>query len=452
MPIMKVEVCVRPGEAPIWVDGRPLLEGDSAEHLGIYGHVSERLLRYVAFLAARRVGGLAGGWVDAEELAMFVAIPRPVEIVSFRGTEALVATASPTTGEAVRSFFSRQIRAYSSTIQDEANLAEDELPLGYLVHYAPTRIGSRGYRAGSGRTRGPYRLGALRRDIQIDLLRAEAFWSGAQLGTSSGPSVASAKLLSLSEGELFGGSLASMRAAVAGCIRSLAGIKHETADARFELASLWELLSNLEMELGQPLAAIGSARLARRHFEILNHAHGLAHCLEIEAHAFGQLGSREGDTRSVRLIQMAVRNYVDRSRKTRKLAGRAAFIGTFGHRLSKVGRYRMADSKLRTAARLCEDEGVESWFKVWQLRAAENLLESGKLKEASSFFEVLDSTAIFPTVPQQAAYARVRARFHLEVGDASEGRRWLDLAVDYGRRFKMANQLRLLRPLVPEEG
>ena len=407
--------------------------------------VDHRLLAVIAFLGLRRMGGLDGGWVSAPELAF-----------------AIDGSTSPT---ALCKFLQRRILPYYAygrrgRIAGEHDLSSDTVPQTHLIQYAP-----REPQGATGLSRGPYRLGG-----RLGVFSQSAAWRlvlGSTLGEAAitdhavvpeerfaGGWSDHEELLAQSNRLIVTGDLIASRVLVAAQLRSLllsGSGPRDPKKALRVLAPLLAQLANLDMELGQTRLSIDAAERAAMLFARLGDAGGRAHALQVAAHAYGQLE----DVSTSHIRAKSAKDLCDSSRAIRAGAQRAMFIGVLGQRESKIGMHRSAERKLAYAMRTCNEAGLTNWGSIWSLRRAENFIAAGDLAAAEQHLLVshdLANSDLRTTVPHWAAITRITSLFHVTAGDRMSAIPWARHAWKIGVERKMANQIRLMRPILAAAG
>ena len=413
------------------LDGRPLRIGDRvAESWGLVDTVvDEGFLRLLAFLALRRLGGVADGWVTAEEVALLL---DPFRTVG-----------------AIRKSLERRLAPYTRPREDELDLSALGLPGSWLVQYAPRRriVGPRGGWLG-GSSRGPYRLGLPPSSVLLDV---DAAWD-ALLGhrsVASGRSPDPGAALVAADEAFVAGDLLGARQIVAAGLRAAwqgEGGAAPAADRIMLQARLWDRVANLDMELGQPSLCVAASRRAEALYERLRHPAGVAHARQVRAHGFGQV---EDVRRALTAAEQAM-EALGRARALKAGLARAGYVGVVGQRLSKVGRVRDAERRLVHAQRTCEDLGAAHWAAVWATRRAENAIAGGDLTAAERHIVRAHELWVDPrtTVPHRAAITRVTAGYLLAARRFDEALPWAREAQRIGVEKGMANQIRLMRPIL----
>ncbi len=212
-------------------------------------------------------------------------------------------------------------------------------------------------------------------------------------------------------------------------------------------AEALEMKANLLMEMGHWTEGLKVVHLAQGMYSALKHPEGIAHCLQIEAHLWGQSGLPDGNETALwRAIR--ARSYLDNvSGNGRKGLQRAIFAGVVGQRQSKTNDFKSAEKTLLYAHRVCLDEGSPRWAAVWSARLAQTAMRAQRLVAAEAYLEDATKFAAELTVAGTALLVRARAEFSIETRQWSDAERLLAEARSLGEAHKMENQARRVREL-----
>lgn len=427
VPITKVEIH---GDtdwtSPVVVDGQPLSVGLTLRRFGMDTQVTARLLHILVFLGLRRIGGIGDGWVTSDEIALFLE--------------------QTTNGAGVAKFLERLLEPYAA--------GNDRLlPDTHLIQYKPRAavLGVGGTGTG-GLSRGPYRLVWPHGGLAINVQSAWSYLLGPRNYMSAGQVSIEAGLVTAEE-RFRGGDIIGARHVAAATLRDVhLGRIERPNDGHHHmlLATLWDRIANLDMELGAPRLCLVATETSLTLYRRLRHPAGQAHALQLQAHAFGQLEN----SRSALAAAVDAMRLVDNAQNLRRGFGRAAYIGVLGQRLSKAGRYSQAERKLVHAQLVAEENDARHWASIWAVRRAENAIAAGDLGCAERHLAVAHEYGTDPrsTVPHEAARVRITASFFAAAGRVDEGRDWATQGHRIGVEKGMANQIRLMLPILRSLG
>lgn len=320
-----------------------------------------------------------------------------------------------------------------------------------IIQWRVVSTGGTGYRGG--RSRGPYRLGLSPEDFDLDAAACYSFLAGQSISVSHIAPGNCIEQLRAAREAMFRGDLTDGRALVhAALIGTLTGSDDEMRrasqrDRRFQLAQVYSLLANIEMEMGYSCEGLDAVGRARALFERVKHPEGVAHAFQIEALLFGQSGTPDDLIRSVAAAKNARLRIDSAPPRARAGASRAAYIGVLGQRLTPLGRTREAARHLQTAFRLCEAAGNPCWMAIWAVRQAQNAIAERRLGEADRFMATAYELATALTVSGTAVLARASLELCIAAGRRDEAAQWIQRAHEIGVARRMLHQERLVREL-----